>query len=444
MEAWQIALRKQFAEQNSFVVTHLDKNRIWGDYMVQAGKSHYRVAFRGVRSDRNYCACLDFRTNGLGTCKHIEAVIRHLAEEVPGYPWSERPFQAPHTSIFVNYKGGRSIECSIGTGQEQLYAGWQRKYFEGTVLPPKHYHLINQIAEEAERLSFSFRCYDDVYDMIRIHLLRTNWSLLVEKKLPDQELSSDYLPHGSESDLRRLLYQLLHTGNGIVSAPLGVSFVHPVIAMMKFVETHEPGRMLCITRDEAERAVWIKSLEDEGISYVECITVEEIKRDPELIQGLYSMVFVSSGDVLSKWTHPVSISLKKVVIRHLYIALPHLSLFSPMQFSSIVQHIEPYLLGATYLFIERAKSFFPLTDVPERLPDMLRGLVSFLPESAKQLSLGAVKKGGQGVVALDISDQEEEQLLIQILRTLRDVIKQPERRERLIDAIDQLIDGHEV
>ncbi|MFC2708643.1 MAG: hypothetical protein ACFN0U_02805, partial [Porphyromonas asaccharolytica] len=93
VEAWQIALRKQFAEQNDFTVTHLDKNRIWGDYMVQSGSNHYRVAFRGVRSDRNYCACLDFRTSGLGTCKHIEAVANYLSEEVPGYPWGTTPFQ---------------------------------------------------------------------------------------------------------------------------------------------------------------------------------------------------------------------------------------------------------------------------------------------------------------------------------------------------------------
>ncbi len=188
VEAWQIALRKQFAEQNDFTVSHLDNNRIWGDYMVQSGSNHYRVAFRGVRSDRNYCACLDFRTSGLGTCKHVEAVINFLSEEVPGYPWGTTPFQPDRTSIFISYKGGRTIECSIGKGKEELYADWQARYFEGTLLPPEHYHLIDQITREAKELSSTFQCYDDVYEMIRSYLRLSNWRQLVTKKLPTGEL----------------------------------------------------------------------------------------------------------------------------------------------------------------------------------------------------------------------------------------------------------------
>ena len=57
-----------------------------------------------------------------------------------------------------------------------------------------------------------------------------------------------------------------------------------------------------------------------------------------------------------------------------------LSLFTPLQFSSITQHIDPYLLGPTYLFIEDAKQFFPMTDLPERLPQRLEGLITFLPD----------------------------------------------------------------
>ena len=78
VEEWQVGLRREFAEQNPFDVEHLDENRIWGDYLVANGRNRYRVAFRGVRSERNYCSCLDFRTNGLGTCKHIEAVTLFL------------------------------------------------------------------------------------------------------------------------------------------------------------------------------------------------------------------------------------------------------------------------------------------------------------------------------------------------------------------------------
>ena len=79
VEEWQVALRHEFARDNEFIVEHLDDNKIWGDYLVHNGANHYRVAFRGVRSDKNFCSCLDFRTNGLGTCNY-----RNTKKGIPG------------------------------------------------------------------------------------------------------------------------------------------------------------------------------------------------------------------------------------------------------------------------------------------------------------------------------------------------------------------------
>ena len=45
----------------------------WTDYMVTnrlSGKT-YRVALRGLEPGESYCSCPDFRTNTLGTCKHV-------------------------------------------------------------------------------------------------------------------------------------------------------------------------------------------------------------------------------------------------------------------------------------------------------------------------------------------------------------------------------------
>ena len=61
IEEWQVALRRENARESDFTVEHLDKNRIWGDYLVCSTTGRYRVAFRGVQSDRNFCSCLDFR-----------------------------------------------------------------------------------------------------------------------------------------------------------------------------------------------------------------------------------------------------------------------------------------------------------------------------------------------------------------------------------------------
>mgnify|MGYP007110401553 FL=1 len=128
IEEWQVALRRENARESNFSVEHLDKNRIWGDYLVCSDTGRYKVAFRGVQSDRNFCSCLDFRTNGLGTCKHLEAVSLFLQEHVPGYPWAGLSYAAEYSSMFVSYKGGRSIRIRIGDAYRNEYERLKEKY----------------------------------------------------------------------------------------------------------------------------------------------------------------------------------------------------------------------------------------------------------------------------------------------------------------------------
>lgn len=437
VEAWQIALRKQFAEQNKFTVSHLDKNRIWGDYMVQSGANHYRVAFRGVRSNRNYCACLDFRTSGLGTCKHIEAVINHLSEEVPGYPWGTTPFQPDRTSIFISYKGGRTIECSIGKGKEELYAEWQARYFDDNKLPPEHYHLIDQITREGKELSSTFQCYDDVYEMIRSYLWLKNWRELVMDKLHDGELPKPYVQSESSLEMRQTLYKLLHQSYGIIPAPRSETIIEPMIAMMRFVSVHEPGRMLIIVHDEEEQLLWHTLLNDRGVTESVYVALSsEVTKQNNEISGAYSFVYVACGEKLSKWTDSLSIAIKRLVISHLYISVPHLSLFTPLQFSSITQHIDPYLLGPTYLFIEDAKQFFPMTDLPERVPKRLEGLITFLPEDP------TIREYEPQLATIQSDEPilSDEMLPYQLLKALRDAIANPKRRLRLLETLDTILE----
>lgn len=54
---------------------------LYGVYTVQSasGRSH-GVEFRSVDESINSCDCLDYEVNGLGTCKHVEAVRQHLGD----------------------------------------------------------------------------------------------------------------------------------------------------------------------------------------------------------------------------------------------------------------------------------------------------------------------------------------------------------------------------
>src|SRR5947209_11635292 len=81
----QIDLRRQRGLEGKFRIQNLGRNRVFSDYQVTnpASGGQYRVSIRGFDVGDNLCECPDFKTNTLGTCKHIEAVLAALRAEAP-------------------------------------------------------------------------------------------------------------------------------------------------------------------------------------------------------------------------------------------------------------------------------------------------------------------------------------------------------------------------
>ena len=72
-----LAERAERARAEKMSVRAVDPARPWTDYIVTnhlSGKT-YRVALRGLEPGDSYCSCPDFRTNTLGTCKHVLRVV---------------------------------------------------------------------------------------------------------------------------------------------------------------------------------------------------------------------------------------------------------------------------------------------------------------------------------------------------------------------------------
>ena len=68
-----LADREERAASEKMTLRSIDSTKPWTDYIVTShlsGKT-YRVALRGFEAGQSYCSCPDFRTNHLGTCKHI-------------------------------------------------------------------------------------------------------------------------------------------------------------------------------------------------------------------------------------------------------------------------------------------------------------------------------------------------------------------------------------
>ncbi len=81
---------------------------LFTDYDVTSSSgSSYRVELRSLSERINSCSCMDYRTNRLGTCKHIEGVLHRLGQ-AQGHN--------PRIEVFVDERGSRSLACAIPDG----------------------------------------------------------------------------------------------------------------------------------------------------------------------------------------------------------------------------------------------------------------------------------------------------------------------------------------
>jgi len=76
----ELERRRIRARSEHFAISNLDsRHPIFSNFRVRSGSGlTYSVEIRSVRERQFACNCVDFRINGLGTCKHVETVVLHL------------------------------------------------------------------------------------------------------------------------------------------------------------------------------------------------------------------------------------------------------------------------------------------------------------------------------------------------------------------------------
>jgi len=76
----EINRRRERAQSEDFKITNATPaHPIFSNFQVKSGSGlTYSVEVRELGQRQFACQCVDFRINGLGTCKHVEAVLLHL------------------------------------------------------------------------------------------------------------------------------------------------------------------------------------------------------------------------------------------------------------------------------------------------------------------------------------------------------------------------------
>ncbi len=110
--AQALSERQQRAQTEKFRLRSSDAERPWADYMITSALSGktYRVALRSQERGDSYCSCPDFRTNTLGTCKHILHVLHRVKRR---FPESARKMPYRNREAFVHVLYGEELTLRL-------------------------------------------------------------------------------------------------------------------------------------------------------------------------------------------------------------------------------------------------------------------------------------------------------------------------------------------
>ena len=130
-EDWQRALRRQFGREQAFELENVGGEPLFSEFRVRNPESGggYRVRIRGLAAGDNQCNCLDFRTNELGTCKHIEFVLARLECKRGAKSALRRGFCPPHSELLLQQGNPRALRLRLGSEAPEAVAKLARRVF---------------------------------------------------------------------------------------------------------------------------------------------------------------------------------------------------------------------------------------------------------------------------------------------------------------------------
>ncbi len=104
--------RRERATVEKMKVASADASTPWTDYTVTSALSGkaYRVALRGTERGDSFCSCPDYRTNTLGTCKHILHALDKTRKKFTAAEF-KKPYQQTTFSVAVHY--GKDLELRL-------------------------------------------------------------------------------------------------------------------------------------------------------------------------------------------------------------------------------------------------------------------------------------------------------------------------------------------
>ncbi len=371
----QIDLRRQRAKASRFVIENLSKNRVYSDFRVTNPDSggQYTVTVRGFDVGDNTCTCPDFRSNTLGTCKHIEAVLEHLGDELPAHVRKKKA-AVTRPEIVLHYGEQLRLQIHLPPRHSDRLHKLATRYFDekGFWTGRGNYRdLIRDVDEVPEQVIFHSDALDFAdREIERVEMLGREQEWLKQLDAGQLDLPLLNVPL-YDYQVRGALF-LACRGRSILGDDMGLGKTVQTLAAVEILARERGVRKVLVVAPASVKYQWEAEIrkftgrdaqvieggpEDRRDQYARdtfyrLVNYEQVVRDREAINAWKPDVIVlDEAQRIKNWEAKTSREVKKLQSRYA-IVLTGTPLENRLEeLYSIVQFVDERRFGPAFQFL---------------------------------------------------------------------------------------------
>ncbi len=371
----QIDLRRQRAKATRFAIENLGKNRVFSDFRVTNPESggRYEVGVRGFEVGDNTCTCPDFKANTLGTCKHIEAVLEHLRDDLPAH-LQKKKAAVQRPEVYLHYGEQLRLGLHLPPRHSDKLARLAQAYFDDKFLwsgRGKYPDLIRDVEAVPEEVTVLSDALDFVdREIERADMLAREQEWL--KQLDAGTLDLSLLPVPLyDYQVRGALF-LACRGRSILGDDMGLGKTVQTLAAVELLARERGIRRVLVVAPASVKYQWeteIRRFTSRPVQVIEglpdtrkelyaqstfyrLVNYEQVVRDRDALNDWKpDLVVLDEAQRIKNWEAKTTREVKKLVSRYA-IVLTGTPLENKLEeLYSIVQFVDERRFGPAFEFL---------------------------------------------------------------------------------------------
>jgi superfamily II DNA or RNA helicase len=379
----QIERRRKRATEDIAAIENRGQHAVYSVFDVTSLSGQtYRVQIRSLTELLNNCTCSDYKTNLIGTCKHIEAVLLRLKESL-GETWDSVAAQRPPVSqIFLHHAQKTTVRISLPLPGPQSLRDMLARYFDSEgILTGSPAQTLPALLSDIEALPAGQRTSIQITPEVYGHLERLQdieaiqyqkkWfqeqierghrslNLLSAPLYPYQEQGAMHLAFGRRAMLAddmglgktvqaiaasSLLHQLRDIQRVLIVCP----------ASLKHQWAREIQRFTSFSTNIVEGGLGVRRNTYQNPAFFTIVNYELVLRDEEDLRILQpDLVILDEAQRIKNWRAKTADAVKRLRSPYAFV-LTGTPLENRLdELYSVFQFIDPTILGPLWRFNQR-------------------------------------------------------------------------------------------